>query len=162
MARQKEPVSVLRAKKAAGKTSPKYTEKVLAERAAKEVKVDYLHITPPPGLSKRQQAEFMRLGTMLLHTGIFTELDDQLLVRYIKELENLKKLDREFSKVMRGKDGKKDWAAIDRVSIVRDRCANKVQKYSEKLGLNVMDRCRITVEQTVKPENKFDKFKKAI
>ena len=153
MARQKEPAAVLSKKKEDGIAPKAFTKEVIAERAAQEVKVDLLDVKPPARLTKKQALEFMRIANMLLHVGIFTELDVGVLADYVIADELWQGALKSYNKA-------KDMMLpdIDKRAACICKFLDQKTKLGSKLGLNVMDRCRIVVPKEPSKENKFSKF----
>jgi P27 family predicted phage terminase small subunit len=112
MARNREPVDLLIAK---GKKH--LTKAEIEERKAQEVDVPFVDIEPPEYLKgKKRIEEFNHYADMLLKIGIFTELDVDILAKYILAKELYLTYTKQLEKVMKKANIVRKWAVIDELS----------------------------------------------
>lgn len=114
--RPKEPVDLLIAK---GKKH--LTKNEIEERREQEVEVPFVDVEPPEYLKgKKRIAEFNRYAEMLLKIGIFTELDVDILAKYILAKELYLTYTKQLEKVMAKANLVHKWAVIDELAAVCD------------------------------------------
>lgn len=166
--KQREPIDLILAK---GKKH--LTKAEIENRRNSEVDVSkYKNITVPSYLSKKQKEEFAEIAKKLLDIGIFSELDEDCLARYLDAKTNYLKFTKLLNTAMKRKASKefKDNAEmqnilsndIERHLIHQDRAFKQCNSCAEKLGLTITSRCRLQVPSVDPPkepkENKFAKF----
>lgn len=114
--RPREPVDLLIAK---GKKH--LTKEEIEERKAQEVDVPFVDIEPPSYLTgKKRIEEFNHYANMLLEIGIFTELDVDILAKYILAKELYLTYTKQLEKVMKKANIVRKWAVIDDLSALCD------------------------------------------
>lgn len=102
-------------------------------------------VTPPAFLPKKLHKEFLEIGEILNASGLFSELDRDVLGQYFLCRERWIRADKEAAKAIRDKDEKlaKEWTTIQASYFKQTRQA------AEAMGLSVTSRCRIVVPNAV-------------
>lgn len=110
--RPKEPIDLLVAK---GKKH--LTKKEIEERKEQEINVPFIDVQPPTYLKgKKRIEEFNTYADMLLKIGIFTELDVDILAKYIIAKELYLTYTKQLEKVMSKASIVRKWEVIDKLS----------------------------------------------
>lgn len=110
--RPKEPIDLLVAK---GKKH--LTKKEIEERKEQEINVPFTDVQPPTYLKgKKRIEEFNTYADMLLKIGIFTELDVDILAKYILAKELYLTYTKQLEKVMSKASIVRKWEVIDKLS----------------------------------------------
>lgn len=147
--RPPKPVALL---KAEGKSH--YTKKDLADKEKRELKVDLLDVEPPATLNKSLHNRFNELATQLLDIDILTELDEDLLARYVIAQKHYEDLTSKVNGAMR----RSDIHELDKLHKIQDRAFKQAHACARELGLTITSRARLVVpEAEVKSTNKFKK-----
>lgn len=114
--RPKKPIAVL---KAEGKSH--MTKKQIEEREQGEISVPFTDIKPPDYLAgKKRIEEFNHYAEMLLKIGIFTELDVDVLAKYILSKELYLTYTKQLEKVMAKAKIVHKWGVIDKLASICD------------------------------------------
>ena len=170
MARPREPIDLIKAK---GKKH--LTEKEYEERKAQEVDVPFTDIQPPSYLKdKKRINEFRHYAEMLVKIGIFTELDVDVLAKYIiakelylsytKQLEEVvsksvivKKWDILSSTAMSGEDAESLQELLEAIlrrqkgddatvlMNLQDKAFKQCLACAKELGLTITSRCKLVI-----------------
>lgn len=112
MARPKEPIDLIKAK---GKKH--LTKKEYEDRKSEEVDVPFTDIRPPEYLKgKKRIEEFNHYAEMLSEIGIFTELDVDVLAKYILSKEMYLKYTEQLEKVVSKEAIVHKWSVIDNLA----------------------------------------------
>ena len=100
---------------------------------------------PPEWLKKKYHKEFREIGEILLSSGLYSELDRDVLAQYFVFRDHWLNADREAAKAIRAKDEKlaKEWTGIQ-LSYFK-----QARQCAEVMGLSVTSRCRIVVPQVI-------------
>ena len=157
MGNPKQPAALLEAKGA------HISKEELKRRYEEELKVDLTNVNPPDYLPQSLidgKYGFWDYASKLLHIGVFTELDEELLARYLLENQEYLKLASDMRREMAKK--KPDYDAIARLSRSKNAAFKRCQECASGLGLSITSRCRLAVPrvETTKKENIFEKFVK--
>lgn len=101
--------------------------------------------TPPTWLKKKYHKEFREIGEILLASGLYSELDRDVLAQYFVCRDQWLNADREAAKAIRTKDEKlaKKWTGI------QSSYFKQARQCAEVMGLSVTSRCRIVVPQVI-------------
>lgn len=145
MGRNAQPVALLKAK---GRTvRPRaYWE----EREAREVKVPFDQVSPPDYLKgKKNRAEFMEIAGKLKAIGIFTELDEDVLARYILS-KNLYLL---YTQKLTQEIAKGDTDTITKYQRLQAEAFKQCRACGSDLGLSITSRCKIQIPQVDSEED---------
>lgn len=164
MARPREPIDLVAAKGRKHLTKTEY-----ASRKNSEVTAPADNIKPPAFLSKKEKDRFNEIAGQLLDIGIITNLDCDVLARYVKAAAEYEKVTRQLSKIKFMPD-KKSWAGAEEQFMEQTGKYNYLQKIqarlekqcnadARELGLTISSRCRLVIpkEKEEKPVNKFMK-----
>lgn len=137
MPRQKEPAALIRAK---GKSH--FSEEYLAQREAQEIKVPFTDVQPPDFLTgEKERAEFMEYANKLLAIGIFTELDEDCLARYILS----KALYLQYTALLTRLIKKNDLDNLPKMQSLQDKAFRQCHTCATALGLTITSRCKLTI-----------------
>lgn len=149
MAGQRQPVDLLIAK---GKKH--LTKKEIEDRRAKEIKVPADNIEPPKYLQKKEKERFTEIATQLINIGIMSNLDVDVLARYISQETQWRKI----TKKIRSIDPTTE--EYYKLLLTQEKLFKMCRQASTDLGLTISSRCKIQVPKVEKEEkkNKFDKF----
>lgn len=152
--KQRQPVALILAK---GKKH--LTKAEIEERTNSEVSTEgYNKPVPPKYLSKKQKEEFKQIANKLVDIGIMSELDEDILARYLISKDNYVKFTKKLNKVLR--DSKATIEEIDDYSRLQDKALKQCNTCAERLGLTITSRCRLQIPKPPleKKENKFFEF----
>lgn len=116
------------------------TKKEIEERREQEIKAPSDNIKYPSYLPKELRKEYNKISTALVKIGIFTNLDTDVLARfliareqYIRSVDAIREADIE------------DIIYYDRVLRVQDKLFNQVTKAATELGLSINARGKLLV-----------------
>lgn len=129
--RPKKPIAVL---KAEGKSH--MSKKQIEEREQGELSVPYTDIKPPDYLTgKKRIEEFNRYAELLLKLGIFTELDVDVLAKYILSKNLYLIYTKQLEKVMAKASVVHKWSVIDKLASIcdTDGTAEELKELLEKI-----------------------------
>lgn len=160
MGRNKEPVKLLQAK---GKTH--LTKSELEEREKGEVPIIAENISPPAYLDRAQKKKFNEIAKKLKALDIMSDLDCDVLARYIKAeadfifYENL--VVKTQSELL-AEEGNED-ETVDRLmkyEKLKNTAFNQCHTCASALGMTITSRCKIVVPQArdEPKKNKFERF----
>jgi len=154
MGRNKEPVSLILAKG----NKPGLTRAEIQQRMAQEVQVDLKNVTAPDYLPAALKNKFDRLAQKLLQVGIMTELDEDVLARYVLSERNYLQYVQMNADAIKAGDLEK----ISRTERLKKSAFEQSHACASALGLTITSRCKLVVPQaaeTETPRNKFDRFR---
>lgn len=154
MARPREPIALIQAK---GKKH--LTKAEIAERERQEIDVPFKEIKPPKYLNKKQKKTFKELAGKLLAIRIYTELDADVLARYIIAQD----LYLSYTEAITELIAKGNLVLLKEIQNMQDKAFRQAHACARVLGLTVSDRCRLEIPFTEAPEkvNKFARFEMA-
>lgn len=135
--RNREPVALIRAK---GKSH--FSKAELEEREARELKVPFTDVHPPDFLTgEHARKEFMDYAGKLVELGIFTELDEDCLGRYILS----KTLYLKYTSLLTNliKDNKID--QLPKIQSLQNQAFRQCHTCASALGLTITSRCKLTI-----------------
>ena len=164
MARPREPINLIEAK---GK---KHLTKAESEARRKaEISAPSDNIKPPGWLSKKEKNRFDEIAGQLLDIGIMSNLDCDVLARYIRNQTEYEKIIKQLSRIKFMPDKKSMIDAETQMEIqtgrynylqkIQARLERQCNADARELGLTISSRCRLVmpVKEEAPPENKFMK-----
>ena len=137
------------------------------ERKQAEVRAPCDKIKPPSYLYKKEKERFEEIAEQLLDIGIMTNLDCDVLARYVRSQTEYEKITKQLSKIKFTPDKKSRVSAEAQMEeqIAQYSYLQKMQIKAEKqcnadareLGLTIASRCRLVIpkKEETKPANKF-------
>lgn len=162
MARPREPVDLIEYK---GKKHLTKEEK--QKRRESEIKAPSDKVTPPAWLTKKEKDKFHEIAGELLEIGIISNLDCDVLARYIRNLTEYEKVTRQLAKIKFMPDKKimtseeiqiaEQMAKYNYLQKIQIRVEKQCNADAREMGLTISSRCRLVVpkkEEEPKP-NKF-------
>lgn len=167
MARPREPVELI-----AAKGRKHLTKKELGERARAEVKASADNVKPPAFLSKKEREKFNELSKQLVELKIMSNLDCDVLARYIRAETEYVRVTKQLQKVKLAPDKNSGLTEAEqlavqhelykKLSLLQNRLMKACNENARELGLTIASRCRLVMpkEKEEKPENKFLKHAK--
>ena len=167
MARPREPIDLIEAK------GRKHLTKAEREKRHKEeIKAPCDNVVPPKWLSKKEKEKFNEIAQQLIEIGIITNLDCDVLARYIRNQTEYEKVTRQISRIKFTPDTKSEIGEEEQIGqqMARYNYLQKIQTRIEKqcntdareLGLTISSRCKMVMPKTEEktPENKYMKYAK--
>lgn len=150
--RPKKPIQV---HMATGNKS-RLTKAEIERREKTELQVDLKDIQCPPYITGNLESEFWEIADKLLHIGIMTELDQDLLGRYLIAKELWLNYTARITKAL--KEG--DTEEAGKLMTQQDRAFKQCRACGNDLGLSISSRCRLVLPEAEGPKvNKFlEKF----
>lgn len=164
MARPREPVDLIAAKGRKHLSIAEYVERKNAEITAPADKVK-----PPDFLLKKEKEKFDELAKQLVDLKIMTNLDCDVLARYIKAESEYIKVTKQLQKIKFTPDKKsmvpadvqisEQYAQYNYLSKIQNRLMKACNENAKELGLTISSRCKLVIpkEKEEKPANKFMK-----
>ena len=147
------------------------TKSEIQEREESEVPVISKNITPPDFLTtKAEKDKFQSIASVLQQIGIMSDLDCDVLGRYILAVEDwvsygklVKSARRSLNKALRDDDSDKVvfyTEMLSKYEALRVKAFNQCQACASSLGLTITSRCRIVVpKKDEEPKkNKYTEF----
>ena len=164
MARPREPIDLIAAKNKKHLTKAEYNS-----RKNSEVTTPADNIKPPSFLSKKEKDKFNEIAGQLKDMGIMSNLDCDVLARYVRAATEYEKITRQLGRIKFTPD-KKSWASAEEQFMEQAGQYNFLQKIqarlekqcnasARELGLTISSRCKLVVPKAKeeKPVNKFMK-----
>ena len=167
MARPRQPIDLIAAKGRKHLTIEEYTE-----RKQSEVTAPADDVKPPAFLLKKEREKFEELAKQLIELKIMSNLDCDVLARYIraeteyikvtKQLQKIKFLPDKKSMVTEDAQLADQYAQYNYLSKIQNRLMKACNENARELGLTISSRCKLVIpkEKDDKPENKFMKHTK--
>lgn len=164
MARQREPIDLIAAKGRKHLTKSEYDE-----RKNSEVIAPSDNVKAPSFLSKNEQKKFDFISQQLIELKIMTNLDCDVLARYIRAETEYMKVSKQLSKIKFIPDKKSRLSAefqladqcvqYDNFSKIQTRTMKACNECAKELGLTISSRCKLVIPKEKEPEkqNKFMK-----
>lgn len=162
MARPREPIALIEAK---GKKH--LTKEERDTRKKQEIVASSDNITPPPWLSKKEKNEFNEIARQLQDIGIMSNLDCDVLARYIRNRSEYEKIAKQLNKIKFIPDKKsvvseqmqlaEQTSKYNYLQKMQIRAERQCNADARELGLTIASRCRLVVpvHEETPPENKF-------
>ena len=164
MARPREPIDLIAAKGRKHLTKEEYNERKKAEVTASAD-----NIKPPDFLSKKEREKFEEIAKQLTDLKIMSNLDCDILARYIRADTEYIKITKQLEKIkfipdrksMAGEDAQltEQYAKYNYLSKIQNRAMKACNENARELGLTISSRCRLVMpkEKDEQPINKFMK-----
>lgn len=164
MARPREPVDLIAAKGRKHLTIAEY-----AERKNTEVTAAADNVKPPGFLLKKEKDKFEELAKQLVDLKIMTNLDCDVLARYIKAESEYIKITKQIQKINFTPDKKsmvsaetqiaEQYAQYNYLSKIQTRLMKSCNENAKELGLTISSRCKLVIptDKETPKENKFMK-----
>ncbi len=162
MARPREPIALLEAK---GRKHLTKAERV-ARRDA-EVRAPCDNVFPPAWLTKKEKEKFSKIAEELIDIGIMSNLDCDVLARYVRNHTEYEKITRQLGKIKFTVDKKSRVSEEEQLAEqtgkynylqkIQARLERQCNADARELGLTISSRCRLVMpKQEEEPrENKF-------
>ena len=164
MARPREPIDLVVAKGRKHLTIEEY-----AERKQSEITAPADDVKAPSFLTKKEREKFEKLAKQLIELKIMSNLDCDVLARYIraeteyikvtKQLQKIKFLPDRKSMVTEEEQLAGQYAQYNYLSKIQNRLMKACNENARELGLTISSRCKLVIpkEKEDKPKNKFMK-----
>ena len=158
MGRNKEPIKLIQAK--GRKHLPKSE---IETRESEELPIIADDISPPSFLNRSQKAKFNKIAEKMIKLGIMSDLDCDVLGRYIKAEDDFlyyEKKAEETRKKIDNSDGYDEEELLDmlmKYEKMKGTAFNQCHTCASALGMTITSRCKIIVPQA-KEEPKKNKF----
>lgn len=160
--RRKQPIDLIVAKQ-----RKHVTKQEIKDRKDTEVKAPDDDIKTPTFLTKKEQKKFEEIKKTLVDIKIMSNLDSDILARYIQMETQFEKITKQINKIKFTVDKKKDIAAeiqimqqteeYQTLSKMQIRYMKACNECARELGLTISSRCKLVVPKPKeeKPINKF-------
>lgn len=148
MAGQRQPVELIIAN---GRKN--LTKAEIEYRKNAELKVPVGDCAPPDYLPEKLKKEFESLAGKLIDIGIMTELDVDLLARYLLSKQAYLGLTSRYMKMISGGNP----TDVEKIAGLQDKAFKQCQSAARDLGLTISSRCKLVVPKT-KEEPRPNKF----
>lgn len=164
MARPRQPVDLIAAKGRKHLTKQEYDE-----RKNTEIKAQTDNIKAPAFLVKKEREKFIEIAKQLIELKIMTNLDCDVLARYIKAETEYTKITKQIQKIKFIPDKKcktqekeqlaEQYIQYDLLSKIQNRFMKACNENAKELGLTISSRCKLVLpkQEKEKPDNKFMK-----
>lgn len=126
-----------------------------AERRSREARVEPAKTAKPPKwLPECLKKDFRDLGKRLIAAGLYTELDADVLGRYLVARHGWLAASREATDALdqRDQEAAEDWSRI------QDRYFKQARACANDMGLSITSRCRLVVPEDLKPKKDDNPF----
>ena len=135
------------------------TKAEIEERKKTEIKAEADNIIAPEHLTKEQTEKFNSLANELKRANIISNLDSDLLARYV-EVDSMYIT---LTKKLRSKKLQDNIFEFEKTLNMQDKAFKQCQAAAKELGLSVSSRCKLTAPKKEEPkENKFSRFQKGV
>jgi len=141
MARPRQPIQLVIAK---GKKH--LTKAEIEQREQEELKAPVGDITPPEYLPAKLKDEFNELAGKLTKISIMSELDVDLLARYLLSKQSYLILTNKYVKEM----GKDNINQLEKIATIQDKAFKQCQSAARDLGLTISSRCKLVMPHSDK------------
>ena len=164
MARPREPIDLIVAKGRKHLTKQEYED-----RKNSEVIAPADNVKAPPFLTKKEREKFDEIAGQLIDLKIMSNLDCDVLARYIRAETEYVKVTKQLGKIKFTPDKKsrtteevqlaEQYAQYDYLSKIQNRLMKACNENAKELGLTISSRCKLVIpkEKEEKPDNKFMK-----
>lgn len=126
-----------------------------AERRSREPRVEPTKkAKPPKWLPEWMKKDFRALGKRLIAAGLYTDLDADVLGRYLVAQHSWVAASREAADALDQRDQKaaEDWSRI------QDRYFKQARACANDMGLTVTSRCRLVIPEDLRPKEDDNPF----
>lgn len=152
MPRVKEPISLLEAK-----NRSHLSKSEIKARRVSEIKAPSDKIEAPEYLSAAEKKQFNAIAEELMHIGIMSNLDVDMLARFV--IANAFYI--KITKLLRDKEVQSDVKILEKAVNIQDKFFKQCQSAAREMGLTITSRAKLVVPKKEEPkENKFSKFQK--
>lgn len=136
------------------------TKAEIEYRKNTELKAPVGDCSSPDYLPEKLKGEFESLAGKLIDIGIMTELDVDLLARYLLSKQAYLGLTSRYMKMISSGDP----ASVEKVANLQDKAFKQCQSSARDLGLTISSRCKLVVPKRddAPKENKFARFQKGV
>ena len=165
MGRNKEPIRLIQAK-----SRKHLTKSEISQREKSELPIIAENIRPPDFLNDSEKAKFNEIADILQQLDIMSDLDCDVLGRYIKSQSDWEKYSvfvNDTQSLLQAAFYDRDYESIlnctnllSKYETLRAKAFSQCQTCASSLGLTITSRCKIVMPQkTESPkENKFNEF----
>ena len=165
MGRNKEPIKLIQAK-----NRKHLTKSEISQRENTELPVIADNIKPPDFLNDDEKAKFRQIADILNELGIMSDLDCDVLGRYVKsqsDWETYSNFVDEVQSLLKGAFSDRDYdmianytSLLSKYEGLRATAFSQCQTCASSLGLTITSRCKIVMPQKTESqkENKFNEF----
>ena len=129
------------------------TKAEIEYRKNAELKAPVGDCSPPEYLPEKLKAEFKSLADKLIDVGIMTELDVDLLARYLLSKQAYLGLTSRYMKMISSGTP----ADVEKIAGLQDKAFKQCQSAARDLGLTISSRCKLVVPKE-KEEPRPNKF----
>lgn len=162
MARPRQPIDLIVEKGRKHLTKQEYES-----RKNSEVLAHFDNINAPTYLLKKERVKFEEIAKELLDIKIMSNLDCDILARYIRAETEYLKVARQLQKIKFMPDRKsqtpedeqiaKQYAQYEYLSKIQNMLMKACNENARELGLTISSRCKLVIpkEKEEKPDNKF-------
>ena len=126
-----------------------------AERRSREARVEPARMAKPPKwFPEEMKKDFRALGKRLIAAGLYTDLDADVLGRYLVAQHSWVAASREAADALDQRDQKaaEDWSRI------QDRYFKQARACANDMGLTVTSRCRLVIPEDLRPKEDDNPF----
>lgn len=111
-------------------------------------------VVPPKWLPKRYHNEFLEIGQLLLDSGLYTELDKDVLGQYFTSRDGWLKANKKAMVAIRADDERlaQSWTTVQNTYF------RQARQCAESMGLSITSRCRLVVPEGLKPREDDNPF----
>jgi P27 family predicted phage terminase small subunit len=135
------------------------TKAEIEYRKNAELKAPAGDCSPPEYLPEKLKDEFADLAEKLKDIEIMTELDVDLLARYLLSKQAYLGLTSRYMKMLSSGNP----TDLEKIANLQDKSFKQCQSAARDLGLTISSRCKLVVPKTEEPkENKFARFQKGV
>ncbi|NLF52124.1 MAG: phage terminase small subunit P27 family [Leptolinea sp.] len=151
MPRPREPIDLLLAK-----GNKHLTRDEIENRRSSEFSAPVGDVSSPDYLPDKLKAEFEELAEKLVKINIMTELDVDLLARYLLSKQAYLALTNRYMKALSTGSG----GQVEKLSTMQDKAFKQCQSAARELGLTISSRCKLVIPKKEEPPaSKWDRFK---
>lgn len=162
MARPRQPIDLV-----AEKGRKHLTKSEYSERKKAEVNALADNVKPPDFLSKKEREKFEELSKQLIELKIMSNLDCDVLARYLRAETEYIKITKQVQKIKFSPDKEspvpaqaqinEQYAKYNALSKIQNRLMKACNENARELGLTISSRCKLVIPKAKedKPENKF-------
>jgi len=144
VAGQKQPIELVIAN---GKKH--LTKAEIEYRKRNELKVPAGDVLPPDYLPEKLKVEFDDIAGKLIKINIMTELDVDLLARYLLSKQSYLALTSKYNKAL----SKDDITKVEKIATMQDKAFKQCQSAARDLGLTISSRCKLVVPKVEEPKH---------
>jgi phage terminase, small subunit, putative, P27 family len=165
MPKNKEPIDLIAAKGRKHLTKSEYEE-----RKNSEIIAPSDNVNAPSFLSKNEKKRFDEIAKQLIELKIMTNLDCDVLARYIRAETEYIKISKQLTKIKFIPDKKsrltanvqleEQYSQYGYLSKIQTRTMKACNECAKELGLTISSRCKLVMPKSKEPEKPTNKFMK--